>query len=248
MTHIMANNKIMTILALLLLSCSSKALAMTDDIPTAYPQMEVYEVETETWSEVSEYSGSAPLQARFTSNVENLGGYTALYEWQVYKSGETSPYLVRYDADFEYEFREAGTSRITLQISFVQGTDTIVYEMSNDDPPEFTIDVSTSSLSVPNAFSPNGDGVNDIFRVKKDGYQSIIEFKGYIFSRNGRKLFEWSDITQGWDGTYGGSDVADGVYYVRIDAKGADGKVYKIRQAVNLLRGYSSSYGSDSSE
>ena len=213
-----------------------------NEMPTANPKMEV---EDETgWVAVNEYSGSAPIKARFTSNVENRGDYTPLYEWRVFKDGNvSSPYLVRYDSDFDYEFRESGSLQISLQISFVNGTDTIAYEI----PSNVSVEVSTSVLNVPNAFSPNGDGINDVFRVKQD-YKSIVEFHGYIFSRNGKKLFEWTDISSGWDGRYHGTDVADGVYYVRIDAKGADGKRYNIKKAVNLLRGFSESYSGGSTE
>ena len=42
----------------------------------------------------------------------------------------------------------------------------------------------------------------------------------------------------GWDGTYNGSPVKDGEYYVVVQARGADGINYDIRQDVNLLRGY----------
>ena len=42
----------------------------------------------------------------------------------------------------------------------------------------------------------------------------------------------------GWDGTYEGTPVKDGVYFVVVQALGADGIKYDIRQAVNLLRGY----------
>lgn len=183
---------------------------------------------------MTEYSGSAPLSVHFKSNATNIGDYTPLYEWKVYKDGKMdSPYLVRHDADFDYIFKESGSSKIDLAISFVNGGDTIQYAMQS----MFSIEVSTSVLNVPNAFSPNGDGTNDIFRVKQD-YKSIVEFHGYIFNRFGTKLFEWTDITKGWDGTYKGHDVADGAYYVRIVAKGADGRHYDIKKAVNVLRGY----------
>lgn len=221
------------VLSMLFLTVGAKSVVIADDdYPTAYPKMEV---EEETGMvDVTEYSGSAPIKISFTSNVENLGQYTPLYEWRVYKDGNTSsPYLVRYDADFDFIFKESGSCSIALQISFVNGTDTLLYEMAEN----FKVEVSTSVLNVPNAFSPNGDGVNDVFRVKQD-YKSIVDFHAYIFSRHGKKLYEWTDITGGWDGTYHGSDVADGVYYVRIDAKGADGRRYNIKKAVNLLRGY----------
>ena len=207
-------------------------VAFAQDYPTASPKMII---DTEDGEEETQaYSGSAPIAAHFTSNVSNLGSYSARYEWRVYKAGEEeNPFLVRYDADFDYTFMESGSSYIKLFITFTHASDTIEYEISEP----FSVTASESVLNVPNAFSPNGDGQNDIFRVKDD-HRSIIQFKGYIFNRWGKKLFEWDDINSGWDGKAGGHDVADGVYYCRIDAKGADGRVYKIRKAVTLLRSY----------
>ena len=101
--------------------------------------------------------------------------------------------------------------------------------------PEETPQVS--SLLMPNAFSPNGDGINDIYKPKS-GYQNITEFHAYIFNRWGQKLFEWTDPATGWDGTYKGSPVKDGVYFCLVKAKGADGKIYNFKKDVNLLRGY----------
>ena len=96
--------------------------------------------------------------------------------------------------------------------------------------------VLTSTLVVPNAFSPNNDQINDIFKVKS--YQNIVEFHAYIFNRWGQKLYEWTNIDGGWDGTYRGNDVKQGTYFVLVKAKGADGETYNIRKDVNLLRGY----------
>ena len=66
----------------------------------------------------------------------------------------------------------------------------------------------------------------------------IVKFHGYIFNRWGKKLFEWTDITTGWDGKYAGHDVADGVYFCHIEATGADGRKFKIKKAINLIRKY----------
>jgi len=69
-------------------------------------------------------------------------------------------------------------------------------------------------------------------------YQSLVEFHAYIFNRWGQKLFEWTDPSKGWDGTHNGNPVKEGVYFVLVRAKGADGREYNIRKDVNLLRGY----------
>ena len=96
--------------------------------------------------------------------------------------------------------------------------------------------VLTSSLVIPNAFSPNHDEINEVFKVKS--YQNIVEFHAYIFNRWGQKLYEWTDLEGGWDGTYQGKDVKQGTYFVLVKAKGADGQTYNIRKDVNLLRGF----------
>ena len=68
-----------------------------------------------------------------------------------------------------------------------------------------------------------------------------MEFHAYIFNRWGQKLFEWTNPADGWDGKYKGKDVAQGVYFVFVKAKGADGKTYNIKRDVNLLRGFTES-------
>ena len=106
----------------------------------------------------------------------------------------------------------------------------------NDSVASDSTTVLTSTLVVPNAFSPNNDQINDVFKVKS--YQNIVEFHAYIFNRWGQKLYEWTNINEGWDGTYRGNDVKQGTYFVLVKAKGADGETYNIRKDVNLLRGY----------
>jgi len=55
-------------------------------------------------------------------------------------------------------------------------------------------------LYVPNAFSPNRDGVNDVFRASYG--ENITKFKMEIYNRWGQKVFESDDMGKGWDGTY----------------------------------------------
>ncbi len=107
---------------------------------------------------------------------------------------------------------------------------------SNDSVASDSTVVLTSTLVMPNAFSPNDDQINDVYKVKS--YQNIVEFRAYIFNRWGQKLFEWTNIDDGWDGRYRGNDVKQGTYFVLVKAKGADGQTYNIRKDVNLLRGY----------
>jgi gliding motility-associated-like protein len=67
----------------------------------------------------------------------------------------------------------------------------------------FTIEIlPKSSVDVPTAFTPNGDGVNDVIYVDGWGIKKLNFFR--IYNRWGQLLFESHDINVGWDGTYQG--------------------------------------------
>lgn len=217
-----------------------------DEIPTISPTATYVTEEGE--EENSNMSGNAPLLGRFRANPQNVGSYSATYQWRFTLNGESEPYLTRYEEDTEYTFTKAGTHNIVVYATFINGNDTIAYTQEYwDEVGPMSVTISESKLEMPNAFSPNGDGINDIYKAK-DGYQSIIEFHAYIFNRWGQKLYEWDDPADGWDGKYNGKDVKQGVYFVLVKAKGADGRTFNIRRDVNLLRGYSEESGSTATE
>lgn len=226
---------------LLVIACLFLAFANVEaqeNMPAISPTATITTATGET-QEVTEYSGSAPLQVHFAPNVENPEGYEAYYEWRFYKEGTSieEPYLVRHEEETDFTFNEAGGHCIALIAYFMNGNDTIV-KYDTDywmDATPIRISISTSKLDFPNAFSPNGDGMNDIYRAKTD-YQSIVEFKAVIYNRWGQKLYEWNNPDGGWDGTYKGNPVKQGVYYVQVTAKGADGRRFNIKKDVNLLR------------
>lgn len=226
---------------LLVIACLFFAFANVEaqeNMPAISPTATITTATGET-QEVTEYSGSAPLQVHFATNVENPEGYEAYYEWRFYKEGTSieEPYLVRHEEETDFTFNEAGGHCIALIAYFMNGNDTIV-KYDTDywmDATPIRISISTSKLDFPNAFSPNGDGMNDIYRAKTD-YQSIVEFKAVIYNRWGQKLYEWNNPAGGWDGTYKGNPVKQGVYYVQVTAKGADGRRFNIKKDVNLLR------------
>jgi len=67
----------------------------------------------------------------------------------------------------------------------------------------FTLSVIKKySVDVPDAFTPNGDGINDLIFVKGWGIQELIYFK--VFNRLGQLIYESSDLNSGWDGSYKG--------------------------------------------
>lgn len=201
---------------------------------TVTPTMTYIDEKGNTLEVKSIDDGEAPLEVTFNANPVNMGSHTPAYEWHFRREGQSSDMLVRYEESTTYQFMESGTYNISL-VATLTDTGKIL------DSDSLKVTISESKLEMPNAFSPNDDQKNDIYRAKKDKYKSIVEFHAYIFNRWGQKLFEWTDITQGWDGTYHGAPVKEGVYFVLVNAKGADGREYHIRKDVNLLRGYSDS-------
>lgn len=220
-------------------------LTMAQVTPAIAPSL------TFTDSDGNEQTGTsaddqAPLTVNFQANASYTEGWTGHYEWRFYLEGQRSnPYLVRYETDTQYTFTKAGTHLIELWATFVQGNDTVAYTDSywQSEGTPLAVSIAESKLEMPNAFSPNGDGINDVYRAKS-GYKSIVEFHATIFNRWGQKLYSWDDPAGGWDGKFHGKDVAQGVYYVLVKAKGADGRNYQIKRDVNLLRGYTESTNS----
>ena len=213
-------------------------LAAQNVFPSAEPAMIYTNTDGERVEE-SSFDGDAPLDVRFEARPVNLGDYEARYEWQFTKVGEAEPFLTRFEENTEYHFSESGTFQVRLLITFTKGDDVIEWD-EMDEP--FTLTFAESKLELPNAFTPNGDGINDVFKVK-EGYKSIISFKAAVFSRWGKKIYEWTDLEGGWDGTSGGHNVPDGAYYLNVQAQGADGRNYQIKKVIDLLRGFSESSG-----
>ena len=201
---------------------SLSASAQTVEISAIYIDDNGVEVETR-----NDFSGQAPLSVSFRANPQDMEGLDPTYEWHFRMEGESKDFMVRYEENTDYTFTKAGKTYVTLYAN-----------LGNEerDSSRICVTISESKLLMPNAFTPNGDTHNDVYKAKE--YQSIVEFHAYIFNRWGQKLFEWTNPAEGWDGNYNGNPVKEGVYFVVVKARGADGIVYNIRKDVNLLRGY----------
>lgn len=225
------------LLALLAFNLSAQVVI---EAPEPYAQVIDSKGEVSELGTGGEFSGEAPVTVRLFANAEDVEGYSLVCTWEFLKEGEEEPYLIRYDKDVELEVRESGATIIQPKIVYTNRNNSDdILEYGDFEP--FRIVLSESSLEAPNGFSPNGDGINDYYNVFN--VKSIVSFSGAIYNRWGQQLYSWGidgigceDC--GWDGTYKGKDVRAGVYYVVIDALGADGIKYEIRRDVNLLRGY----------
>jgi gliding motility-associated-like protein len=88
---------------------------------------------------------------------------------------------------------------------------------------------------VPTAFSPNGDGINDLFKV--GGGEAIKDFKLTLFNRWGAKVFETTSVSNGWNGTLNNATQPTGAYVYYLEYKDAvTNELFKMRGTVVLLR------------
>jgi gliding motility-associated-like protein len=102
------------------------------------------------------------------------------------------------------------------------------------DSAKIIVDIIFDSITIPSAFTPNGDGLNDIFRPIGMKYQKLVEFS--VYNRWGQQVFTTNNKAKGWDGTFNGvpqdMDVYDYVLIVELD----NGKTSYYKGDVTLLR------------
>ena len=101
-----------------------------------------------------------------------------------------------------------------------------------------TIEVKGAyNVWIPSSFTPNFDKINDVFIPVFSPYG--IDTKHYeftIFNRWGSLLFNTSNVNVGWDGTFKGEPVNEGVYVFTLKFKDADGVIYDKIGHVTLLK------------
>jgi gliding motility-associated-like protein len=86
----------------------------------------------------------------------------------------------------------------------------------------------------PNAFTPNGDGVNDYFGPTAVGMRTTGYFR--IFDRYGNPVFESKDLIKGWNGTLKGKPAATGTYVWMIKGIDKNGTAVEMKGTVILIR------------
>lgn len=162
-------------------------------------------------------TGSTPLNVFFGNG--STTGFGISYTWD-FGNGNT-------DTIFEpsQTYNNTGTYTVTLIVTDGICSDTATVTITA---------IGESVIVIPNVFTPNSDGSNDMFMV--DG-ENLEEVNGEIYNRWGQKLYEWNSVTGGWDGrTLSGEVVPDGTYFFIINAKGTDGKEYFEKGTVTLIR------------
>lgn len=92
----------------------------------------------------------------------------------------------------------------------------------------------SSGINFPNIFTPNSDGINDIFKPIARGIKTM---KVYIYSRYGNLVYNWDAPNGFWDGyTTAGILCQSGTYFYVLEAEGFDGKHYSHKSYLTLIR------------
>ncbi|MBI3501888.1 MAG: gliding motility-associated C-terminal domain-containing protein [Bacteroidetes bacterium] len=111
----------------------------------------------------------------------------------------------------------------TTAVSYYYFDNLFIYEVE---------DTATNIIYVPNAFSPNDDGENDIFSVWGD----LDELHCEIYNRWGEKVAELNKPKEGWDGRVNGQLCNTGVYFYYLNAKDKNGKEITKKGNVTLMK------------
>jgi len=115
----------------------------------------------------------------------------------------------------------------------------IVHAVGNNgciDTASVTIDVEfADDIFIPSAFTPNGDGLNDLFRIKGSWFFKVVAFS--VFNRWGQAVYHVEDGSNiGWDGTYMGVPAEMGTYNYLVIISNAEGQLQSHKGDVMLIR------------
>jgi gliding motility-associated-like protein len=124
-----------------------------------------------------------------------------------------------------HRFNEAGVFPVVLVVSNGWNcADTVIHPITVYEAYNFYI---------PNSFSPNGDGLNDVFLPKAEG---IVNYSMEIFDRWGQIIFRTNDVSVGWDGTYQQKPCSNDTYVWKINFKIRGGISKNLTGSVSVIR------------
>ena len=161
-------------------------------------------------------SGDAPLTVEFTNDSRDATSYV----WHMDDGTNLST------EDISYVFSQPGDYPVWLVARDANGClDSLMHIIHVE---------AAGYLYMPTAFSPNGDGLNDDFRIIGNG---IVFLEANIYSRWGNLIYTITDLHSGWDGTERlGAACPAGAYVYIIHAEFTDGHKQDLHGFINLVR------------
>ncbi|MBX3165371.1 MAG: gliding motility-associated C-terminal domain-containing protein [Bacteroidetes bacterium] len=170
--------------------------------------------------------GFAPHTVKFFNNSSSTTGSSSITTVWSFGNGTSGITLSASDPTTAV-YTQPGTYTATIYVVKGLCSDTVSKIINVDIP---------SKLEVPNVFTPNGDGVNDIFFLKAT---NLTQISIKIYDRWGHLAYEVESSTGNiaWDGkNIYGKEAAAGTYFYIISAKGKDDKDYEQKGNVTLVR------------
>ena len=209
------------------LSVADEALYVSVHVKAEFTVLTEEEENPGEWLEQENPSGEAPLQTRFMNLSENGMEFGWILVDSA-KTGSTDKIItISLEDSIEHTYYYPGYYYPRM-IAYSEEGCVDSFPLLN----RIEIRVEPSELDVPNVFTPNGDGSNDVFNVKS---KSIKNFRITIYNRTGKKVYEHEQTEEkfewaGWDGTVFGKGnryAEPGVYYYVIEALGWDAERYR---------------------
>lgn len=130
-----------------------------------------------------------------------------------------------YEQNPQHTYQEPGTYQVVQVVNNDYGCD--------DEYSQRVIIGPAITLYIPNTFTPNNDGLNDVFKGEGEGLE---EYRMWIFDRWGENLFFSEDMEYGWDGTYKGKQVESGMYIYKFDVIDVEKRQRQYTGEVYLMR------------
>lgn len=153
--------------------------------------------------------------------------------------GESTTLTAFGGTEYNWNWIGGNSTEMSFEVSPDATTEYIVTVTENNcsDVDTVTIFVEKSGLEIliPNAFSPNGDGTNDVFQIVNAEFFNNIEMS--IYNRWGELIHQDTGFNHGWDGSYRGQDQAVGVYvYYAKATSNTTGETFVLKGNVSLIR------------
>ena len=128
---------------------------------------------------------------------------------------------------YEVKWEQPGKKVVSLIVKGENGCISLPYRQI------INVHSDCCNVSLANAFTPNGDGKNDVFHVVSVGPHTILRF--VVYNRYGMEMFSTNNESQGWDGTYGGVPQEIGTYTYKLRYRCGE-TLYEKDGEVMLLR------------
>ena len=169
-------------------------------------------------------AGIAPVSADFLDVTVSVDPYDYTFYWP---NGDSTDVI---NVNNLTNFNVATFNNIGENLVYIK-----VQNMNSGCIDDTTFIIEVQGIpEINNVFTPNGDGINDVFNFGEYAMESV---NVYLYNRWGELVFNWNTVDTEWDGRgLDGEDLPEGVYYYVLQATGQDGESYDKRGSITLLR------------